>query len=102
MLKLVVNTWLNSLMFLLFFSMLQTYLDLQILIFTSFFDPILKLPKLDSPVFPTLPNLVINKLLGWALGSERIIGQYVGRSGEGDGSRSNTRWCGMAEGSGGG
>jgi hypothetical protein len=33
--------------------MLQTYLDLQILMFSSFFDPILKLLKSDTPVWQT-------------------------------------------------
>jgi hypothetical protein len=38
------------LMFLLSFSMLQTYLDLPILMFSSFFDLILKLSKPGTPV----------------------------------------------------
>jgi hypothetical protein len=35
------------------FFMLQTYLDLQIFMFSSFFDPILKLAKSDTPIFQT-------------------------------------------------
>jgi hypothetical protein len=49
----IVNTWVGSLMSFLPLSMLQTYLDLQILMFSSFFDPILGLPKLDTPVWQT-------------------------------------------------
>jgi hypothetical protein len=58
--KLIINTWVGSLMFLLSFSVLQTYLDLQIFMFSSFFHHILKLLKSDCLVFPTLTNLVIN------------------------------------------
>jgi hypothetical protein len=49
--NLVINTWIDSLMFFLPFSMLQTYLDLQIFMFSSFSDPILKLQKPDTPVY---------------------------------------------------
>jgi hypothetical protein len=58
--NLVVNTWVYSLMFPLSFFMLQTYLDLQIFMFSSFLDSTLKLLKLDSTIFPALINLVIN------------------------------------------
>jgi hypothetical protein len=51
--NLVVNIWVGSLMFLLPFFMLQTNLDIQIFMFSSFLDPILKLPKSDTPVFQT-------------------------------------------------
>jgi hypothetical protein len=40
-------------MFFLPFFMLQTYLDLQIFMFSSFLDLILKLPKLDTLIFQT-------------------------------------------------
>jgi hypothetical protein len=48
---LVINTWIDSLIFFLPFSMLQTYLDLQIFIFSSFLDPIMKLSKSDTLVY---------------------------------------------------
>jgi hypothetical protein len=65
--NLVINRWRGSLMFLLPFSMLQIYLDLQIFMFSSFLHPILKLQKSDTQVshigqsaLSALRNLVIN------------------------------------------
>jgi hypothetical protein len=51
--NLVINTWVGSLMSFLPFSMIQTLLDLQIFKFILFFDLVLKLPKLDTPVWQT-------------------------------------------------
>jgi hypothetical protein len=48
---LAVNTWVSYLMFLLPFFMLQTNLNLQVFMFSSFLDPIIKLLKPDTPIF---------------------------------------------------
>jgi hypothetical protein len=53
MINLVVNIWVVSLIFLLPFFMLQTHLDLQIFMFSSFLDPTLQLSKLDTPISQT-------------------------------------------------
>jgi hypothetical protein len=48
--NLVVNIWVGSLMFLLPFFMLQTNLDIQIFMFSSFLDP--KTTKIRYSDFP--------------------------------------------------
>jgi hypothetical protein len=50
---LIVNTWIESLMFFLPFFMLQTYFDFQIFMFSSFLGHILKLSKPDTLIFQT-------------------------------------------------
>jgi hypothetical protein len=65
--NLVVNTWVDSLMSFLPFSMLQTLLDLQSFKFSCFFDCVLNSPKPDTPIsqtgFLVLPNLIINNVV---------------------------------------
>jgi hypothetical protein len=58
MLNLIANTWIDF-----SFFIIQTYLNLQIFILNLFFDFILKLSKLNNPVFGDLPNLINRPLL---------------------------------------